>query len=48
MICALRHDDPVDDCRDRGWVRVLIASLAGATVLAILVMHVHARRRRPA
>src|SRR4051794_21545099 len=48
MTCALTHDDPVDDCRDRGWGRVLIGSLSGAAVLAVLVMLVHARRRRPA
>jgi hypothetical protein len=48
MTCALTHDDPVDDCRDRGRSRVLIGSLSGAAVLAVLVLVVHARRRRPA
>ncbi len=47
MTCALTHDDPVDDCRDRGWSRVLIGGLSGAAVLAVLLV-VHARRRRPA
>jgi hypothetical protein len=48
MTCALTHDDPVDDCRDRGRGRVVIGGLSGAAVLAVLVLLVHARRRRPA
>jgi hypothetical protein len=45
MTCALTHDDPVDDCQDRGWSRVLIGGLSGAAVLAVLVLVFHARRR---
>jgi hypothetical protein len=46
MVCALTHDDPVDDCRDRGWERVLAGLLAGAVVLAVAVVLFRARRRR--
>ena len=46
MICALTHDDPVDDCRNRGWVTVLVGILAGAVVVAVVVTLVHAGRRR--
>ena len=48
MVCALTHDDPVDDCRDRGWVTVLVGILAGAVVLAVVVTLFRARRRRRA
>src|SRR5688572_20101545 len=46
MICALTHDDPVDDCRSRGRERVLVGILAGAVVLAVGVVLLHARHRR--
>jgi hypothetical protein len=45
MTCALTHDDPVDDCRDRGPGRVVIGGLSGAAVLAVLVLVVRGRRR---
>jgi hypothetical protein len=48
MVCALTHDDPVDDCRDRGWVSVLVGVLAAAVALVVGVVVVHARRRRRA
>jgi hypothetical protein len=48
MICALTHDDPVDDCRNRAWRRVLVGSLTGAVVLAVAGILLHARRRRRA
>jgi hypothetical protein len=47
MTCALTHDDPANDCGDRGWVRVLVGGLAVAGVLSaatILVLRVRARR----
>jgi hypothetical protein len=46
MACALTHDDPVDDCRDRGWLPVLVR--VGAVVAALSVVPVAlipARRR---
>ena len=46
MACALTHDDPVDDCRDRGWLPVLVR--VGAVVAALSVVPVvliPARRR---
>src|SRR4051795_9595041 len=46
MVCALPHDDPGDDCRDRGWERVLAGLLAGAVVLAVAVVLFRARLRR--
>ena len=46
MICALTHDDPVDECRNRGWLRVLVGIVAGAVVLAVAAILLHARRRR--
>jgi hypothetical protein len=47
MTCALTHDHPVDDCRDRTWIPVLVGALAvvaGLSVVSISV--VRARRRR--
>jgi hypothetical protein len=46
MACALTHDDPVDDCRDRGWMPVLLR--VGAVVAALSVVPlvlIPARRR---
>jgi hypothetical protein len=49
MVCALTHDDPVNDCAARGWVPILAALLAGGIVIAVAVtMTVHLRRRRRA
>ena len=48
MICALTHDDPVDDCRNRGWLRILVGIVAGAVVLVVVGILLHARRRRRA
>jgi hypothetical protein len=47
MTCALTHDDPVDDCRGRDRVRILVGVLAVVLVLAVTaVMLLRARRRR--
>ena len=49
MVCALTHDDPVNDCRDRDWVGIMVALLAGGILIAAAVfVTVHLRRRRRA
>ena len=49
MTCALTHDDPVDDCRDRSWIPVVVAVIAVVGALALLAIFlVRARRRRRA
>ena len=48
MACALTHDDPVNDCRDREWTGALVGALlaAGVAVTAtVLIVHVRRRRR---
>ena len=49
IICALTHDDPVNDCRGVGWSRVLgvllIASVVVAAAAIILVVRRRGRRR---
>ena len=47
MICALTHDDPVDDCSDRVDARILVG-LAGAVVLSAATFALLGRRRRRA
>jgi len=47
MVCALTHDDPVDDCQDRKWAGVLLwLSLAVCAVILTTVLIVVRRRRR--
>ncbi len=47
MICALTHDDPVNDCGDRAGATRLFVGLAVAVVLlAVAFMLLHVRRRR--
>jgi hypothetical protein len=49
MVCALTHDDPVNDCHDRNWVVVVVALLAGGIIIAAgVLITVHLRRRRRA
>ena len=49
MICALTHDDPVDDCRDRTWTRIPVLLLGVVIVVSVVTMAlVHLRRRRRA
>jgi len=49
IICALTHDDPVNECRDAGWSRflgvLLIAAVAVAAVAIILLVRRRGRRR---
>jgi hypothetical protein len=48
MTCALTHDHPIEDCRDRGWVRVLAGILAvagGLSAIAMMLFHVRRRSR---
>ena len=49
IICALTHDDPVNDCRGVGWSRVLgvllIASVVVAAAAIILLVRRRGRRR---
>ncbi len=48
MICALTHDNPVDDCRDRERVGPLLGLLAVGVVLAAvgwILLRVRRRRR---
>jgi hypothetical protein len=47
MICALTHDDPVNDCRGRDWARVLGPLLVvGIALAAIATTILLVRRRR--
>jgi hypothetical protein len=47
MACALTHDDPVDDCRARGWILVFVGAAAAIAALSVVpVMLFRARRRR--
>jgi hypothetical protein len=48
MVCALTHDDPVDDCRDRTLTRVLVLVLGVVVVSLVTMTLVHLRRRRSA
>jgi hypothetical protein len=45
MACALTHDDPVDDCRDRGWLPVLVRVGAVVALAVVPVVLIPARRR---
>ena len=48
MVCALTHDDPVDDCPDREWAWILLGlSLAVCAALFATVLIIIQRRRRP-
>jgi hypothetical protein len=47
IACALTHDDPVDDCRDRRWLPVAVGvGAVGAAFSVVLVALLPARRRR--
>jgi hypothetical protein len=46
MTCALTHDHPVDDCRGRDRVWILVGVLAGALVLAVIAALLLRARRR--
>jgi hypothetical protein len=47
MICALTHDDPVNDCRGRDWARVVGPLLVvGFALAAIATLVLLVRRRR--
>jgi hypothetical protein len=49
MACALTHDDPVDDCRDRGSFAVLVGvGAAGAALSVVWMVLLPADRRGPA
>jgi hypothetical protein len=48
MVCALTHDDPVNDCPDRNWTGVIVGLIAAGVVLtsaALIIVHVRRRRR---
>ena len=48
MVCALTHDDPVNDCPDRDWAGVFVGLLAAGIVLtaaALIIVQVRRRRR---
>jgi hypothetical protein len=47
MTCALTHDDPVDDCRGRDGVPILVGVLAGVVVLGVVAGTLIRARRRP-
>jgi hypothetical protein len=49
MVCALSHDDPVNDCRGRGWTAAVAAGvLIGVLGVGIVLFGVHRRvGRRP-
>ena len=49
MICALTHDDPVNDCRGREWTGVGLLLVVGGIALAVIatVLVLRRRRRRP-
>lgn len=46
MTCSLTHDDPVSDCRDLGWVRVLAGIVVVAVILSLVSVLVFVTRRR--
>jgi len=46
MICALTHDDPVNDCRGREWTGAVLLLVVGVALAAIATMLVLRRRRR--
>ena len=46
MVCALTHDDPVDDCGDRTSAAVIIGLLAVGIVLVGATLVIVRRRRR--
>ena len=49
MVCALTHDDPVNDCHDRNWVGIVLFLLAGGMVVtAAALITIQLRRRRRA
>jgi hypothetical protein len=46
MVCALTHDDPVDECdRDRGWIPVVVVVGAVVAVIALICMLLIPARR---
>jgi hypothetical protein len=45
IVCALTHDDPVNDCRGVGWSRVLGVLLIAAVVVAAAGIILFVRRR---
>ena len=47
MICALTHDDPVNDCQGLAWSRVVVIVLVALAAAAAIVLLMR-RRRRPA
>jgi len=48
-LCALTHDDPVNECRDAGWSRLLgVLLVAAAVVVAAAAVILLVRRRRRA
>lgn len=46
MICALTHDDPVNDCRGLAWSRVIVIVLVACVALAAAAAIVLLMRRR--
>jgi hypothetical protein len=47
MVCALTHDDPVNDCPDREWIGVIVGVLLTVGVaLTVFLITVQLRRRR--
>jgi len=47
MVCALTHDDPVNDCRDAGPSSALVAAqAAGVALAAVVTIMLLIRRRR--
>jgi len=48
IICALTHDDPVNDCRGVGWSRVLGVLLIASVVVVAIILLVRRRGRRRA
>jgi len=48
IICAITHDDPVNDCRGVGWSRVLGVLLIASVVVVAIILLVRRRGRRRA
>jgi hypothetical protein len=46
MVCALSHDDPVDDCRRRGWTTAAAAGVLIGLLVGIVLFGVHRRAGR--